>query len=95
MNPVVQLHYYELQEVLDTLSNASDDISEHLQVAKYNLRGERAGDTMPIPNPPQLIHEAGISRSEQVRNRCDALWCKLYKILTENQKELVGSENNQ
>lgn len=59
-----------LMDALDTLRAADDDIREHLQVARYNLTGMmHTGDQCPIPNPPVLIHAAGISASDAVRER--------------------------
>lgn len=58
------------EETLEVLRAADDDIREHLQVARYNLTGmTHLGDQMPIPNPPRLIHQAGIDASDAVRRR--------------------------
>jgi hypothetical protein len=71
----------ELLEIREAIWAAMDDIGEHLQVAKYNLRGECCGQIMPRPNPPQLIHEAGIKASEEVKERLRLTSCKISAIL--------------
>lgn len=61
------------EETISVLWAADDDIREHLQVARYNLTGMmHTGDQMPIPNPPQLIHQAGIDASDTVRAKIQA-----------------------
>ncbi len=71
----------ELREIREAIWAAMEDIGEHLQVAKYNLRGECCGQIMPRPNPPQLIHEAGIKASEEVKERLRLTSCKISAIL--------------
>ncbi len=66
------------QNLLKTLGNAMDDIRQHLQVAKYNLRGECCGDKMEIPQKPLLVHERGIAQSERVLDECSKEWMELY-----------------
>jgi len=57
----------------EALRAADDDIREHLQVCKYNLRGQiNTGEIIEKPNPPQLVHEEGIKASERVRNNISA-----------------------
>lgn len=52
----------------DVLDAADDDIREHLQVANYNLHGLlNTGERIQPPNPPQIIHQAGIDASVKVR----------------------------
>jgi hypothetical protein len=81
----------ELREIREAIWAAMDDIGEHLQVAKYNLRGECCGQIMPRPNPPQLIHEAGIKASEEVKERLRLTSCKISAILkAENAKGLAA-----
>lgn len=65
------------------LSAASRDIHEHLQVAIYNLRGEgRDGfKYSKAPNPPVLIHDRGIQRSEEVEKQCDKAWLATRRAL--------------
>lgn len=59
------------EALADATRAAMNDIREHLQVAKYNLRGEiNTGEVIERPNPPMLIHEAGISCSERVMEKC-------------------------
>lgn len=70
----------EAQDIADALSVAMDDIKELLQVAKYNLRGQiNSGEIIDKPNPPILIHEQGIARSEAVIERCRKVWLKVWK----------------
>jgi hypothetical protein len=71
----------ELLEIREALWAAMDDIGEHLQVAKYNLRGECCGQIMARPNPPQLIHEAGIKASEDVKERLRLISCKISAVI--------------
>lgn len=71
----------DLREIREALWAAMDDIGEHLQVAKYNLRGECCGQIMAKPDFPQLIHEAGIKASEEVKERLRIASCKISTIL--------------
>ena len=70
-----------LLEVEAWMSAAHLDISQHLQVAKYNLRGECAGQIMERPDPPQLIHEKGIEDSEKVLEDLKMIAHKISKAL--------------
>jgi hypothetical protein len=71
----------ELLEIREAIWAAMDDIGEHLQVAKYNLRGECCGQIMARPNPPRLIHEAGIKVSEDVKERLRLISCKISAVI--------------
>ncbi len=67
----------------EALRAADKDICEHLQVARYNLTGmTKTGDQMPIPDPPLLIHDAGIRASEDVLKR---IWASLKETHPTNQ----------
>lgn len=81
--PLGSLMSSDLMEIREALWAAMDDIHEHLQVAKYNLRGEFCGEIMTKPDSPQLIHEAGISASESVIERLRVLSCKISARLKE------------
>lgn len=78
----------DLLEIREVLRAAMDDIREHLQVAKYNLRGECCGEIMTKPTTPQLIHEAGISASESVIERLRVMSCKISALLKEESQEI-------
>jgi len=71
----------DLLEIREVIWAAMDDIGEHLQVAKYNLRGECCGEIMGKPDFPQLIHEVGIKASEGVKERLRLTSCKISAIL--------------
>lgn len=69
----------EIQDIADALQVAMTDINQHLQVAKYNTRGQiNTGEFIDKPNPPVLIHEAGIAQSEAVIARCRKTWLKVW-----------------
>jgi hypothetical protein len=55
--------------LVGSLRECTGDIHQLLRVAKYNLTGECVGQMMKIPDPPQLIHETGIKKSEAVIQR--------------------------
>lgn len=70
----------EMQDIADSLLVAMDDIRELLQVAKYNLRGQiNTGEIIEKPNPPILIHEQGIAKSEAVIERCRKTWLSVWR----------------
>ena len=76
----------EAQDIADALHVAMDDIRELLQVAKYNLRGQiNTGEIVEKPNPPQLVHEAGIAKSEAVMERCRKVWVKVWDKIQNEQ----------
>jgi hypothetical protein len=63
-----------LAKAVECMKAAKRDIGEHLQVAKFNLRGEmHTGDKLPVPDAESrmLIHENGITDSEVVRALLD------------------------
>lgn len=69
-----------MQDIADALHVAMDDIRELLQVAKYNLRGQiNTGEIIEKPNPPILIHEQGIAKSEAAIERCRKTWLMVWK----------------
>lgn len=69
----------EIQAISDALRLAIKDISETLQVARYNLYGQmNTGDIIDKPNPPVLIHENGILQSEKVVKRCQKTWAMVF-----------------
>ncbi len=76
----------EMQDIADALSVAMTDIREHLQVAKYNLRGECAGQIMEKPITPQLIHERGIAASEAVIERCRKTWLMVWSRIQSDEQ---------
>ena len=67
----------ELTEIRETLWAAMDDIREHLQVCKYNLRGESCGQFVGKPETPRIIHEGGIKASEDTIERLRLTSCKI------------------
>lgn len=78
--PSSEFSVYELQDIADALSVAMTDIQQHLQVAKYNLRGEiNGGDVIEKPSPPLLVHECGIAASERIIERCRGVWRKVWE----------------
>lgn len=81
----IYLTVFELQDIADALSAAMDDIRQHVQVAKYNLRGECCGELMPRPNPPMFVHERGIAASENAINRCRKVWLKIWNHIQDEQ----------
>ena len=87
--PPCSLRASDLLEIREAIRAAMDDIGEHLQVAKYNLRGECCGQIMAKPDFPQLIHESGIKASEDVKERLRLTSCKISAILKAENKELT------
>ena len=91
MNPQPQtLSAAELLKIRETLWAAMDDIREHLQVAKYNLRGEALGEIVGKPDMPKLIHEAGITASEEVIEKLRLASCNISGHLS--RKTTVGDD---
>ena len=84
----ITLTVSEAQDIADALSVAMNDIAELLQVAKYNLRGQiNSGEIIDKPNPPILIHEQGIAKSEAVIERCRKVWLKVWKKIQDDPAE--------
>ena len=71
----------DLLEIRETLWAAMDDIREHLQVCKYNLRGEALGQFVGKPKTPRIIHEVGIKASENTIERLRLTSCKISAII--------------
>ena len=78
------LSLFQIEELRQALWIAGDDIRQHLQVARYNLTGECAGQIMDKPDPPQLIHAAGIAESERVLGLLQKQSLKLSDLLSAN-----------
>jgi len=90
----ISFTWQEVQDIADTLSIAMDDIRELLQVAKYNLRGQiNTGEIIDKPNPPVLIHEAGIAKSEAAVERCRKMWLLMVNRLYAEQNN-TSKQNN-
>jgi hypothetical protein len=90
----VYFTWQEVQDIADTLSVAMGDIRELLQVAKYNLRGQiNTGEIIDKPNPPLLIHEAGIAKSEATIERCRKMWLLMFNRFNEEQNDTNKQDN--
>lgn len=74
----------DLLEIRETLWAAMDDIREHLQVCKYNLRGEALGQFVGKPETPRIVHEAGIKASEDTIERLRLTSRKISAIIKAN-----------
>lgn len=82
----ISFTWQEVQDISDALSVAMGDIRELLQVAKYNLRGQiNTGEVIDKPNPPALIHEAGIAKSEATIARCRKMWLLMFNRFNDTQ----------